>query len=323
MKIVVLDGYTLNPGDCPWDPVEKLGELTVYDRTEADQIVPRAAEAEILLTNKTPLTAESLAQLPKVKFIALLSTGYNVVDIAAARQRGIPVSNVPAYSTDSVAQFTFALLLEMCHHVGLHSRQVREGLWSRQKDFCFWSAPLIELAGKRMGVVGFGRIGRRVGEIAHALGMDVLAYARTHTGRLPGPAPDYRPFAFAGLEEVFAQADVVSLHCPQTAENLEMVNRRLLDLMKPAAMLINTARGALVCEADLADALNSGRLAAAAADVVSHEPIRSDNPLLTARNMILTPHIAWAALDARHRLMQITAENVAAFQTGKPIHVVN
>ena len=318
MKIVVLDGYTLNPGDCPWEPVEKLGELTVYDRTEADQIVPRAVEAEILLTNKTPLTAQTLAQLPKVRFIALLSTGYNIVDIAAARKLGIPVSNVPAYSTDSVAQLTFALLLEMCHHVGLHSRQVREGLWSRQKDFCFWSAPLVELAGKRMGIVGFGRIGRRVGEIAHAMGMDVLAYART-----PGDSPGYQPFAFIGLEEVFSQADVVSLHCPQTAGNLEMVNRRLLDLMKPTAMLINTARGALVREPDLADALNSGRLAAAAADVVSHEPIRPDNPLLTAKNMILTPHIAWAALDARRRLMQITAQNVAAFLSGKPIHVVN
>lgn len=318
MKIVVLDGYTLNPGDCPWQPVEKLGELTVYDRTDAEQIIPRAAEAEILLTNKTPLTAKTLAQLPKVKFIALLSTGYNIVDTAAARALGIPVSNVPAYSTDSVAQLTFALLLEMCDHVGLHSRQVREGLWSRQKDFCFWSSPLVELAGKRMGIVGFGRIGRRVGEIAHAFGMEVLAYART-----PGAAPDYQPFAFVGLEEVFAQADVVSLHCPQTAENLEMVNRRLLDLMKPTAMFINTARGALVREADLAEALNSGRLAAAAADVVSHEPIRPDNPLLTARNMILTPHIAWAALDARRRLMQITADNVAAFLSGKPIHVVN
>jgi glycerate dehydrogenase len=318
MKIVVLDGYTLNPGDCPWTPVEKLGELTVFDRTEADQIVPRAAQADILLTNKTPLTAQTLAQLPRVRFIALLSTGYNIVDVAAARKLGIPVSNVPAYSTDSVAQLTFALLLEMCHHVGLHSRQVREGLWSRQKDFCYWSAPLVELAGKRMGIVGFGRIGRRVGEIAHALGMDVLACAKT-----PGDAPDYQPFAFASLEEVFTEADVVSLHCPQTAGNLEMVNRRLLGLMKPTAMFINTARGALVCEADLSEALNSARLAAAAADVVSHEPIRPDNPLLTARNMILTPHIAWAALDARRRLMQITADNIAAFLSGKPIHVVN
>jgi glycerate dehydrogenase len=295
-----------------------MGELTVYDRTSDDQIIARAADADIVITNKTPLTTATLARLPKVRFIALLSTGYNVVDCPAARARSIPVSNVPAYGTDSVAQLTFALLLEMCHHVGLHDRQVHEGVWSRQADFCFWSAPLIELAGKRMGIVGFGRIGRRVGEIAHAMGMEVLAYDHA-----PGSPPEYRPFAFAGMEELFAQSDVVSLHCPQTPENLRMVNRRLLDLMKPTAMLINTARGALVHEADLADVLNAGRLAAAAADVVSHEPIRPDNPLLTARNMILTPHIAWAALAARKRLMQITADNVAAFLKGEPINVVN
>lgn len=318
MKIVVLDGYTTNPGDCPWDPVAALGELTVYDRTPAELAVARAAEAEIVITNKTALTAEVLAQLPRVKFIALLSTGYNIVDGPAARARGISVSNVPTYSTDSVAQLTFALLLEMCHHVGLHDRQVHEGVWSRHEDFCFWSAPLVELAGKRMGIVGFGRIGRRVGEIAHAFGMEVLAYNRS-----PGEPPAYHPFAFAGVDQVFAESDVVSLHCPQTAENLRMVNARLLGLMKPTAMLINTARGALVNEADLADALNAGRLAGAAADVVSHEPILPDNPLLRAKNMIITPHIAWAALAARKRLMQITADNVAAFLKGKPINVVN
>ncbi len=318
MRIVVLDGYTLNPGDNPWTELEKLGELTVHDRTDSDRIVPQAAEAEIVLTNKTPLTSQTLAKLPKLRFISVLSTGYNVVDIAAARERGIPVANVPVYGTDSVAQFVFALLLELCHHVTLHSELVHEGRWAERGEFSFWQTPLIELASKKMGIVGFGRIGRRVGRLAHAFGMEVLA-----CNVQAGEAPPYQPFAWKTLEEVFAEADVVSLHCPETAENRGMVNRRLLDLMKPDAMLINTARGGLVNEADLAEALNAEQIAAAALDVVSSEPIEPDNPLLKARNCLLTPHIAWATLAARRRLMQTTARNVEAFIKGDPISVVN
>lgn len=318
LSIVVLDGYTLNPGDNPWTELEAFGELAVYDRTPGDQILERAREADILLTNKTPLSAETLAQLPRLKFVAVLATGYNVVDVAAARQRGIPVANVPTYGTDSVAQFVFALLLEMCHHVAHHHARVKDGEWTRRHDFCFWDTPLIELAGRTMGVIGFGRIGRRVGELAHAFGMRVLAYD-TQTGA----PPEYQPFAFRELREVFAEADVVSLHTPLTAENTGFVNADMLGLMKRGAMLINTARGPLVDEPDLADALRHGRLAGAAMDVVSGEPIRGDNPLLTAPNCLLTPHIAWATLAARRRLMTITVENVAAFVRGEPINVVN
>ena len=319
MRIVVLDGHTLNPGDCPWDPVARLGEFTAHDRTPADQIVPRAAGAEIVLTNKTPLSEDALSQLPGLRFISVLATGYNVVDTLAARKRGIPVSNVPIYGTDSVAQFTFALLLELCHHVGRHGERVRSGEWSRQVDFCFWDSPLIELAGRTMGIVGFGRIGLRVGELAHAFGMEVLAY-----DAVPGPPPpQYEPFAFATLEEVFSRCDVVSLHCPLAADNAGMVNARLLGRMQPHAVLLNTARGGLVREADLATALNAGRIAGAAVDVVSAEPIRPDNPLLSARNCLITPHIAWATVAARRRLMETTARNVEAFLRGEPIHVVN
>ena len=318
MRIVVLDGHTLNPGDNPWTDVEKQGDFTVYDRTEPGLIVARASGAQIVLTNKTPLSAETLVRLPDLRFIAVLATGYNVVDVDAARDRGIPVSNVPVYGTDSVAQFTFALILELCHHVALHSQAVHDGEWSGCPDFCFWKTPLVELAGSKMGIIGFGRIGRRVGELAHAFGMEVLAY-----DAFPGPSPDYRPFAWKTLDEVFAEADVVSLHCPQTPDNARFVNRRMLDLMKPGAFLINAARGGLVNEADLADALNAGRIAGAALDVVSTEPIRDDSPLLTAKNCLITPHMAWGTLSARRRLMQTTADNVAAFIAGKPENVVN
>ncbi len=318
LSIVVLDGYTLNPGDNPWTELEAFGELAVYDRTPGDQTLERAREADIVLTNKTPLSAETLAQLPRLKFVAVLATGYNVVDVAAARERGIPVANVPTYGTDSVAQFVFALLLEMCHHVAHHNARVKDGEWTRRHDFCFWDTPLIELAGRTMGVIGFGRIGRRVGELAHAFGMRVLAYD-TQTGA----PPDYQPFAFRELREVFAEADVVSLHTPLTAENTGFVNADMLGLMKKGARLINTARGPLIDEQDLADALRHGRLAGAAVDVVSSEPIRGDNPLLTAPNCLLTPHIAWATLAARRRLMKITVENVAAFVRGEPINIVN
>jgi len=318
MRIVVLDGYTLNPGDNPWDEVAELGDLTVYDRTPANQILERAREAQIALTNKTPLSAETLEQLPELRFISVLATGFNIVDVAAARQRNIPVSNIPVYGTDSVAQYVFALLLEHCHHVSRHDAAVRRGKWAESGDFSFWETPLVELAGKKMGIIGFGRIGRRVGELAHAFGMEVLA-----CDVVRGDPPAYQPFAWKEIREVFVEADVISLHCPQTDENLGFVNRDLLALMKPTAVLINTARGGLVNEQDLAAALNSGQLAGAAVDVVSQEPIRSDNPLLTARDLLLTPHMAWATLAARQRLMKMTAENIQAFLEGKPINVVN
>jgi len=318
MKIVVLDGYTLNPGDNPWDEVAALGAFEVHDRTAADQIVPRAADADVVLTNKTPLSADTLAKLPKLRFIAVLATGFNIVDVKTARARGIPVSNVPVYGTDSVAQFVFAMVLHLCHQVAHHDAAIRNGAWAKSGDFCFWDAPLIELAGLTMGVVGFGRIGRRTAEVAHAFGMQVMA-----ADVQQGNPPAYQPFRWGSVGEVFAEADVISLHCPQTAENTGFVNRALLSRMKPSAFLVNTARGALVNEKDLADALNAGRLGGAALDVLSVEPIRPDNPLLTARNCLLTPHIAWATLSARKRLMKTTADNIRAFQGGSPINVVN
>jgi glycerate dehydrogenase len=272
--------------------------------------VARARDADVLLTNKTPLTAETLALLPRLRFVAVLATGYNVVDTAAARARGVPVANVPEYGTDSVAQHVFALLLELCHHVGLHDTAVKTGEWTRAPDFCFWKTPLIELAGATMGIVGHGRIGRRVGELAKAFGMQVVIAGR------PGSRS-------ASVAEVFATTDVVSLHCPLTADNERFVNRALLQRMKPSAFFINTARGALVDEAALAEALNAGTLAGAAVDVVSTEPMRADNPLLAARNCIVTPHIAWASLAARRRLMAAAVRNVEAFVAGRPINVVN
>ena len=318
MKIVVLDGQTLNPGDNPWDAVESLGELTVYDRTAPDEIIQRADGADVLLTNKTPLSADTLGQLPDLRFISVLATGYNVVDVEAAGRQGVVVSNVPIYATDSVAQFTFALLLELAHHVGSHDVAVKAGRWSESPDFCFWDFPLVELAGRKIGIVGFGRIGRRVGELAHAFGMEVLAADVNQTN-----PPEYKSFQWVEVEELFEAADVVSLHCPQTAENVGMVNSELLARMKSNAFLINNSRGGLIVEADLAGALNAGRIAGAALDVVSTEPISPDNPLLSAKNCLITPHIAWAALAARKRLMQTTAENIEAFIAGKPINVVS
>lgn len=318
MKIVVLDGYTLNPGDNPWDALAQLGELTVYDRTPAEQVVARAGEAEIVLTNKTLLTAATLAQLPRLRFVAVLATGYNVVDGVATRARGIPVSNVPEYGTDSVAQHVFALLLELCHHVGLHDEAVKAGEWVHSADFCFWKSTPIELAGLTMGIVGLGRIGGRVGALAHAFGMNVLAAGGTRRDD-----PGYRPFAWTEIPHLFAAADVISLHCPLTADNAGFVNRDLWRHVKPSAFFINVARGGLVDEAALADALNAGQLAGAAVDVVSAEPMRAENPLLRARHCIITPHIAWASLAARRRLMAATLKNVEAFLAGRPINVVN
>ena len=319
MKIVVIDGYTLNPGgDNPWDELEDLGELVVYDRTDEDQIVERSRDAEIILTNKVPLMADTLEQLPKLIYIGVTATGYDNVDMRTARQRNIPVSNVPVYGTDSVAQYVFALLLELCHHVGQHDLAVKNGKWTKAREFSFWETPLVELAGKKMGIIGFGRIGRRVGELSHAFGMEVLAQDIFH-----GELPAYRPFSWMDVEEVFAEADVVSLHCPQTPDNLGFVNEALLNQMKPTAILINAARGGLVNEKDLASALDGGKIAGAAVDVVSAEPIRANNPLLKARNLIITPHIAWATLAARRRLLQTSIDNVRAYLEGNPTNIVS
>ncbi len=318
MRIVVLDGYTLNPGDNPWDPVAALGELTVYDRTPPEQIIHRGAGAQVILTNKAPLGEETLAALEQLKFISVTATGYNIVDLAAARRRGIAVSNVPEYGTQSVAEHVFALLLALCRRPEHHDRLVREGQWQRRGDFCFWDATPWELAGKRMGVVGFGRIGRRVAALARAFGMEVLVY----DPQCAQP-PEQDGVTRESLAGLFARADVVSLHCPLTEDNVAMVRRELLWTMKPTAVLINTSRGGLIDEGDLAAALDEGRIAGAALDVLSVEPIRGDNPLLGAKNCLITPHLAWASLEARWRLTAVTAANIAAFQAGRPIHVVN
>lgn len=318
MKIVVLDGHAVNPGDNPWDELAGLGDLSVYERTPSEHVLARARGADVLLVNKVPLTAPALAQLSELRFISVLATGHNVVDVIAARRLGIAVSNVPEYGTDSVAQHVFALLLELCHRVSDHHAAVQAGEWLVAPDFCFWKAPLVELADRTMGIVGFGRIGRRVGEIAHAFRMRVIA-----AGGFGSAAPEYEPFAWKDLATVFSTADVVSLHCPLTDTNSRFVNRQLLSRMKPAAFFINTARGQLVDEQALADALNAGQLAGAGLDVVTTEPMRSDNPLLHARNCRITPHMAWGSLAARRRLMAATVSNVRAFLAGRPIHVVN
>jgi glycerate dehydrogenase len=318
MKIVVLDGYTLAADGNSWDGLGRLGAVEVHDRSTPAEVAARARAAAVLVTNKAPVPAEVLDQAPGLRLIAVSATGYDCVDVAAAGRRGVLVCNVPEYGTDSVAQLTFALLLELCHHVGLHADAVRAGDWARSPDFSFWRSPLVELAGKTLGVVGFGRIGRRVGELARAFGMTLLA----HGGARPG-APAAVPCAWAGLDELFARSDVISLHCPLTPETAGLVDRARLRLVKPGAFLLNTSRGGLVGEADLAAALNEGRLAGAAVDVVTQEPIRHDNPLLTARNCLITPHIAWATREARRRLLEATQANVANFLAGTPTNVVN
>jgi glycerate dehydrogenase len=318
MRIVVLDGYTLNPGDLSWALLRRFGELTVYERTEPELLLQRAADAEAVLVNKVPLNAAALGLLNKLKYIGVLATGYDRIDLAAASALGITVSNVPTYGTDSVAQLVFALLLELCQHVALHSEAVREGEWSRSKDWCFWKTPLVELAGKTLGVVGFGRIGRRVAEIGRAFRMQILAVDQVRTN--PPPALE---FQWATLEETLRAADVLSLHCPLTPENQGIINAERLAMMKPSALLINTSRGGLVVDKDLAEALDQGRLAAAALDVLSTEPPSPSNPLLHAKNCILTPHLAWATREARERLMSAVAENLAAFVSHRPRNVVN
>jgi len=318
MNIVVLDGFTLNPGDLSWERIRQLGALTIYDRTSVDEIVERSKGAEVVLTNKVPLATDTLERLPDLKYIGVLATGYNIIDIDYARRRGIAVTNVPGYSTDSVAQLTFALLLELCHRVQRHSDRVAEGKWSRSPDFCFWDYPLIELSGKAMGIVGFGEIGQKVADIASALGMDILGYSRTRTDQA-----HRKNFRWADLDELLERSDVISLHCPLTPQTKGLINRSTLAKMKPAAFLLNTARGSLVEEADLAAALDQGKIAGAGLDVLAVEPPAADNPLFTAKNCLITPHIAWATKEARSRLMQIATENLSAYLEGRPQHVVN
>ncbi len=316
MNIVVLDGYTLNPGDLNREELLALGACEIYDRTPPQAVVGRAADAAIVLTNKTVISREQIFSLPKLRYIGVLATGYNIVDVAAARERNIPVTNVPSYGTRSVAQHTFALLLELTQHAGHHAHTVREGRWTKCPDFCYWDYPLVELADLRMGIVGLGRIGNAVAELARAFGMSVLAAGST-------PRSSTNDVQFVELETLFGQSDVVSLHCPLTPLTKDLVNAQRLALMKPTAFLLNTSRGALVDEPALADALNSGRISGAAVDVLSLEPPAADNPLLRAKNCLVTPHIAWATRAARSRLMQVAVANVRAFLSDNPQNVVN
>lgn len=313
MKICILDGYSLNPGDLDWSPVERLGDVTLFDRIPADKIVERAADADIVLTNKVPFSADTLRQLPRLRFICVLATGYNIIDTEAAARQGVVVANIPAYSTMSVAQMAFAHILNITNHVASYAREVADGKWTNCPDFCFWDSALTELAGKTMGIVGLGNTGMATARIAVAMGMKVVALTSKSADTLPEgitPAP---------LDDVLASADVVSLHCPLTPSTRHLINAASIAKMKPSAILINTGRGPLVDEQAVADALNGGRLAAFGADVLSQEPPRGDNPLLSARNCFLTPHIAWATLEARTRLMSTATENVRQFIAGEPV----
>ena len=320
MKIVVLDGFTENPGDLSWDGLASLGELSVYDRTsykEADIIAERIGDAEIVVTNKTPISKATIDKCPGMRLIAVMATGYNVVDCAYAREKGIPVVNVPTYGTMSVSQYSIALLLEICHHIGHHSDTVYAGKWANNIDWCYWDHPLIELDGKTMGIIGFGRIGQAEGRVAKALGMNVIAYDIC-------PNDSGREIAeYVDLETLYERSDVIALHCNLTPENTGMINKDSIARMKDGVIIINNARGQLINEQDLADALNSGKVAAAGLDVVSTEPIQQDNPLLKARNCIITPHISWAAKASRQRIMDTTVSNIKAFMDGNPVNVVN
>ena len=313
MRIVILDGLTTNPGDVSWEPLERLGSLTVFDRTAPGDVVARAADADAVLTNKAIVGREQIAKLPRLKYVGVLATGFNIVDVAAARERGIPVCNVPEYSTPNVVQATWALILELANRVGHHDRTVHEGHWAACHDFCYWHGDLVELAGRTLGIVGHGRIGRGVAAVGRAFGMRVI-----HHRRQGGGDP-----ACVDLDTLFRESDVVSLHCPLTPETKGLVDARRLAMMKPTAFLVNTARGPLVDEAALAAALNAGQIAGAAVDVLSVEPPLASNPLLTAKNCVITPHVAWATRDARRRLIDVTAANLAAFAAGQPQNVVN
>ena len=322
MKIVVLDGYTLNPGDLSWDALKALGTTcTIYDRTSLTddaEIISRIGDAEIIFTNKTPLTKKILDACPNVKYIGVLATGYNIVDVAAAKERNIPVTNIPTYGTTAVAQFAMALLLEICHHVAHHSQAVHEGRWENSPDFCFWDYPLIELAGKTMGIIGYGRIGQTTGKLAQAFGMKVIAFdAMREVGTKLGDCD------FVELDELFKTSDVIALHCPLFPSTQGIICRENIAKMKDGVIILNNSRGPLVVEQDLRDALDSGKVAAAGLDVVSTEPIKGDNPLLGAKNCFITPHISWAPKESRDRLMNIAVDNLKAWLAGKPVNVVN
>jgi glycerate dehydrogenase len=317
VRIVILDGYTLNPGDLTWKSMKSLGEVVVYDRTPVDQIITRAQGFEIVLTNKTPLGRVTLQALPGLKYVGVLATGFNVVDVAAARELGIVVTNIPAYSTMSVVQLVFAHLLEICHHVGAHGEAVRQGDWSRSADFCFWNFPLMELSGKTMGIIGYGQIGRAVARIAQVFGMKVIAVS-PHSK--PEPESHIR---MVDLDALLRESDVISLHSPLNDSTKGIINRETLARMKDGVILINTSRGPLIVEEDLAEALKSGKVAAAGLDVLGAEPPDAVNPLLSAPNCVITPHIAWATLEARNRLMSLAVENIRAYLGGKPVNVVN
>ena len=314
MKITVLDGFAVNPGDLDWGILEPYGQVTVYDRTESQQqSILRIGDSQIVLVNKTPLPASVIEACPSIRMIGMLATGYNIVDVECARRHGIPVCNVPCYSTDSVAQFSIALLLEICHHIGRHDVLVHQGAWTSCQDFCLWTTPQIELAGKTMGIIGYGRIGQKTAEIARALGMAVLAYSRT-------PKPEG---TFVDLDTLLAQSDVISLHCPLFPQTRELINRERIAKMKDGAILINTARGGLLEEQAVADALAEGKLRAVGLDVATVEPIQKDNPLLSAPNCVITPHMAWTPIEARRRLLNTVKENIRCFIQGCPQNVVN
>ena len=317
MKIVILDGHAVNPGDLSWDFLKQFGEITVYERTPVEEVAKRIGDADIVLTNKSPINEAVLNACPNIKLVCVLATGYNVVDCEATKKRGIPVCNVPDYGTAAVAQFTFALLLDLCHKVAHHAQTVREGKWCACPDFCYWDTPQMELAGKTLGIIGFGRIGRAVGKIANAFGMKVIAYNRSQCeeGKAIG--------SYVNLEELLATADVISLHCPLTAENTGMIDAAAIAKMKGGAMILNTARGPLVDEAAVAAALTSGKLRGFACDVISAEPMKADNPLKDAPNCIVTPHMAWAPIESRQRIQDCTERSIRAFLAGNPINTVN
>ena len=318
MKIVILDGYTENPGDLSWKGFEELGELTVYDRTKSEEILERIGDTEVVYTNKTPITGDTIKACPNLKFIGVLATGYDVVDTKAAKEAGIKVANIPTYGTATVAQYTIALLLELCHQVGLHSESVKNGEWENNIDWCYWKTPQIELANKVMGIIGFGRIGQATANIAMALGMEILAYDEYQNPSLESDSMHY-----VSLDELFKRSDVIVLHCPLLPTTRGIINKESIQKMKDNVMIINDSRGPLIHEKDLADALQSGKVAGAAVDVVSTEPIKSDNPLLKAHNVIITPHMAWGTKESRLRLMNIALENLRAFMNGNPINIVN
>ena len=318
MNLVVLDGYTLNPGDLSWDGLKHFGNLEVHERTLAADILDRCKGAEIVFTNKTPLREDVLALLPDLKYIGVLATGYNVVDVDFARSKGIKVANVPGYGTASVVQLTFSLLFELCLHVQKHSDSVFNGDWAASADFCYWNYPLIELEGKTLGIIGFGSIGQKVADVASALGMNVMAYSRTQTDQ-----SHRKNFKWASLDELLGISDVVSIHCPLFPETQNLINKNTLKLMKKSAFFLNTSRGPIVNEQDLADALNTGLIAGAGLDVLSVEPPSSNNPLLSAKNCLITPHIAWATKEARARLMATVEQNLAAYLKGNPVNIIN